>query len=279
MIGATGTVGREVVAQLSATGAEVHALARHPDAVTFPEGVARIAGDLTIPESLDSALDGADAVFLVWTAPSSAIEPALERVTRAVRRVVYLSAPLKTPHPFFQQPNPARAIPEKIERLIEGSAREWTFIRPGMFAANSVGFWADQIRRGDVVRWPYLDASTAPIGQRDIAEVSVHALCKDGHAGAEYVITGPESLTQREQIETIAEALGRSLQIEELTRNEARRELLATFPAPVIEMLLNAWEAALGQPAFVTSTVFDVTGHPARTFRQWVVDNAVDFIR
>jgi hypothetical protein len=44
-------------------------------------------------------------------------------------------------------------------------------------------------------------------------------------------------------------------------------------------MLLDAWAAGLGQPAFVTSTVADVTGTPARTFRQWATDHAAEFQR
>ena len=87
-------------------------------------------------------------------------------------------------------------------------------------------WWAPQIRAGDVVRWPYLAAPTAPIDERDIAAVAVRALCEDGHAGAEYVLTGPQSLSQFEQVSTIGRVIGRSLRIEEISPDEARRELL-----------------------------------------------------
>jgi hypothetical protein len=42
-------------------------------------------------------------------------------------------------------------------------------------------------------------------------------------------------------------------------------------------MLLDAWAAAIGQPAFVTSTVQEVTGIQARTYRDWVTMNAAEF--
>jgi hypothetical protein len=42
-------------------------------------------------------------------------------------------------------------------------------------------------------------------------------------------------------------------------------------------MLLDAYAAAVGLPALVTSTVFDVTGAPARSFRDWALDHAADF--
>ena len=35
--------------------------------------------------------------------------------------------------------------------------------------------------------------------------------------------------------------------------------------------------AAIGQPAFVTSTVFAIVGSPPRTFRQWVADHTDAF--
>src|SRR6267142_5668423 len=149
VIGGTGTVGRQVVSRLAATGAQVRALARNPGAARLSPEVEVVHGDLTLPETLDVCLDGIDTVFLVWTAPAAAFAPALERITKRARRIVFLSAPLKTAHPLFQQPNPLRALAEQIERLIEASGLEWTFLRPGMIAANALWWWAPQTRAGD----------------------------------------------------------------------------------------------------------------------------------
>jgi uncharacterized protein YbjT (DUF2867 family) len=275
VIGATGRVGRQVVSQLRATGAAVRALARNPDAAGLPSEIEVVRGDLTVPASLEGGLDGVDTVFLVWTAPAAAAPAALERIAQRAERIVYLSAPHRTPHPFFQQPNPAAVLHAENERLIEASGLRWTFLRPGMFAANALLWWAPQIRKGNIVRWPYAAAPTAPIDERDIAAVAVRALLEDGHDGAEYVLTGPESLEQREQVGILGEVIGRPLRYEEMSPEEALRELPA--PAPVVTMLLNAWAAALGQPAYVTSTVEASTGVPARTFRDWVSDHAEEF--
>jgi uncharacterized protein YbjT (DUF2867 family) len=277
VIGATGTVGREVVSQLPAMSAQVRALVRNPNAAQLPPQVEVVQGDLTVPESLDGPLDGTDAVFLVWTAPHAAVAPALERIARHASRIVFLSSPHKTAHPLFQQPNPLRVLHGQIERLIENSGLEWTFLRPGMFAANARNWWAPQIRAGDVVRWPYLAAPTAPIHERDIAAVAVRALCEDSHAGAEYVLTGPQSLSQCEQVSIIGRAIGRSLHIEEISPEEAQRELLAIMPPAGIKMLLDAWAAAVGQPAYMTSTFTEITGAPARTFLDWATDDAEEF--
>ena len=278
VIGGTGNVGRHVVDQLLASGARFRVMTRNPDAVRLPPQADAVHGDLTVPETLDRCLEGIDTVFLVWVAPPEAAPGALERIAAHARRIVFLTAPLKTPHPFFQQPNPSRHLAERVEQLIETSGLTWTFVRAGMFAGNARHFWGPHIRSGDVVRWPYLDAPTAPTDERDVAAVSVRALTEDGHASADYVVTGPESLTQAEQVHTIGRAIGRSLRVEEISPGEARSELLPVLGSPVVvNMLLNAWHAALGQPAFVTSTCADVTGVPARTFFEWATDHAAEF--
>ena len=273
--GATGAVGRQVVSQLVAAGARVRAMTRNPDAASLPPEVEVVRGDLTVPESLTGCLDDVDTAFLVWTAPASAAPAAVSTIANGARRLVFLTSPHRTPHPFFQQPNPLATMFAEIEQLIEASGLRWTFLRPGMFAANSLSWWAPQILAGDVVRWPYADAPTAPIHERDIAAVAVRALVDAGHENADYVLTGPESLTQREQLATIGDVVGRPLRMEEISPEDARLEL--GFPPPAMNMLLNAWAAAIGQPAFVTDTVAEITGHRARTFRDWVIDHAEGF--
>jgi uncharacterized protein YbjT (DUF2867 family) len=270
VIGATGTVGRQVVSQLVSTGAQVRAMSRNPDTVRIPPQVEVMRGDLAAPETLDACLRGIDSVFLVWVAPPATAAAVVERIAKHAKRIVFLSAPIKTAHPFFQQPNPMREMTAQIERLIETSGRQWTFLRPGIFAANALHWWAPQIRRGDRVRWPYLSAPTAPIHEHDIARVAVHVLREDRHAGGDYVLTGPQSLSQFEQVSIIGRVIGRTLRLEEMSPDEARREGLPN-------MLLDAWAAAVGQPAFVTSTVTDITGTPPRTFLEWATDHITEF--
>ena len=273
--GATGTVGRQVASQLLPTDSRVRAMTRNPNAARLPVGVEVVRGDLTIPESLDECVKGVDAIFLVWTAGPGSLAAAIERIVKHVRRIVVLTSPHQTPHPFFQQPNPLAALHAEIERLVRASGVAWTVLRPGMFAANALFWWAPQIRAGDVVRWPYAEAATAPIDERDIAAVAVRALLEAGHNGADYVLTGPESLTQLEQVATIGEVIGRQLRFEEMSPEHARREL--PFPESVATMLLDAWKAAVGQPAYVTSVVAEITGRTARTFRDWVSDHSAEF--
>jgi uncharacterized protein YbjT (DUF2867 family) len=273
--GATGNVGRQVVSQLQTTNCQIRALTRNPDGAGLPPQVDVVRGDLTDAETLVSCLAGIDTVFLVWAAPAASAPAVVSRIARQAERIVLLTSPHKTPHPFFQQPNPLRRLYADLEHLIEASGLKWTFLRPGMFADNALAWWGPQIRAGNVVRWPYAAAPTAPIDVRDIAAVAVRALLEAGHDGAEYVLTGPESLSQREQVRMIGEVIGRPVRYEELTPDEARRQL--GFPEPAMTMLLDAWAAAVGQPAFISSAAAEITGKRARTFREWVTDHVVEF--
>jgi len=277
--GATGRVGRELVHELLASGLPVRALTRRPASspADLPAGVEVVTGDLTVPESLDAGLQGVTAVFLVWTAPPETAPAVVARLAEHARRVVLLSSPHQTPHPFFQQPNRMAAFHAELERLIAETRLEATILRPGMFASNARLWWAPQIQRGDVVRWPYGSVETAPVDERDIAAVAARALTEDRHIGGDYVLTGPHAISQAGQVEAIGVALGRRLQFVELSPDDFRREMADRAPAPAINMLLNAWQAASGYPAFLTSTVADILGRPARTFQQWAVEHAEDF--
>ena len=276
--GATGRVGSAVVDILVDAGVPVRALTRRSEAAAMlPANVEVVTGDLTVPGSLDAALRGVGAVFLVWTAPPATAPAVVERLATSARRVVFLSSPHQTPHPFFQQPNPMAVLHADIERLIAASGLESTIIRPGMFASNVLSWWATAIRAGGAVRWPYGAAETAPVDDRDVAAVAARTLYQDGHAGGDYVLTGPESLSQAEQVSIIGEVIGRRITFEELSPDEFRRETEGSWPRPVVDMLLDAWGATIGRPAFMTSTVAGILGS-ARSFRQWVADHAGAFL-
>jgi uncharacterized protein YbjT (DUF2867 family) len=78
-----------------------------------------------------------------------------------------------------------------------------------MFAANTVAWWAPQIRAGDEVRWPYGAVETAPIDERVIAAVAVRALSEASLAGADFVLTGPAAVSHARQVAFIGEGRGK----------------------------------------------------------------------
>jgi uncharacterized protein YbjT (DUF2867 family) len=64
----------------------------------------------------------------------------------------------------------------------------------------------------------------------------------------------------------------------EVTGREGRRQLLAAWGDPgFVDSALATWAGMVTQPEPVTRTVEEITGAPARTFRQWAADHASDF--
>lgn len=271
--GATGTVGCNVVAQLVAAGVPVRALSRRPGAVVPGVGVEVVTGDLSRPESLVPALAGVDAVFL-FPVDDTASDVARVLGLAGVRRVVVLSSAAVA---WIDEAvgDPLAERHRRVERAVAETALEWTFVRPGVFAKNSLR-WVPEIRQGGPVHLVYPDATASPIHEHDIAAVAVRALTEEGHGGAVYTVTGPESLTQAEQVHAIGDAVGRPVAVEAVTR-ESARDAMSVWPAQVVDSLLQMQAASVGRPAPVTDTVERVTGKPARTFREWAIDHAADF--
>jgi uncharacterized protein YbjT (DUF2867 family) len=268
---ATAPVGRSIVEQLLEAGREVRALTRDPGDAGLPAGAEVVSGDLSDPESLRAAMEGVSAVFLLAVVPGFA--PAFLEAAReaGVRRIVFQSSGAVVDG-AEEQPNEIAAFHREIEREIEGSGLEWTFLRLEVASADALQWAFDvpgQLSRGDVVRGPYADAAGSPIHPADLAAVAVAALTDDRHAAETYLLTGPRSLTNAEQIELIGLAHGRALRYEEMTPEEAREAMGPHAPA---DLLMKTWEKHRATPAPVTDTVERVTGNPPRRVEQWAAD-------
>jgi uncharacterized protein YbjT (DUF2867 family) len=108
--------------------------------------------------------------------------------------------------------------------------------------------------------------------------VAVRAPTGDGHGGAKHVLTGPELLTQAEQVRTIGDVIGRPARWEDVPPEAVRDGLAAAFgDASFADHALDAWARFVQEPELVTSTVERITGTRARTFREWASDHAGDF--
>lgn len=134
------------------------------------------------------------------------------------------------------------------------------------------------MRAGEVVRWPYGAAARSLIDERDIAAVAVRALTETGHAGATYVLSGPQALTQIEQLDAIGEAIGRPLRWEEISREDARPGLIAAFGDEAFaDSALAAWARFVAAPERTTQTVQEITRSLARSLREWATRHVDDF--
>ena len=227
--GATGNVGREVVNLLLDGGAKVVAVTRHPATAALPDGAHVVGGDPSRPQTLTSALRGVEAVFVspralgdttAGAATAALLELAAEQ---GAQRVVLLSAVTVEYGGGYQRFADAF---KAVEDEARASGLQWTILRSTDYASNSLA-WAPQIRSTGVVYGAYGDGANSTIHERDIAAVSALALVNAAYAGHTYVLTGPQSLTQRDRVRLIGEAIGKEVRWEEISPQQARQAMLA----------------------------------------------------
>lgn len=266
--GATGNVGRPLVEQLLAAGHRVRALTRDPARAGLPEGTQVVAGNLADSATLEAAFDGVTAAHLITFAgddhaPLTNGEEILAAARRGgVHRVTVLKGDLTR---------------SPLEEVIAASDLEWTFVGPVEFMSNTLE-WAGSIAEEGVVRDAFPDARSAMVHDADIAAVAAAALTRDGHAGQEYVVTGPEVFTTRDKVRVLAEELGREIRFAELSRDEIVAEWKSQgYSDDDVEFFLTMRLNTPEVGRTVTPTVERVTGRPPRTFRQWIRENAAAF--
>ncbi|MFJ4667932.1 NAD(P)H-binding protein [Kitasatospora purpeofusca] len=271
--GARGKVGQGVIARLHAAGHSVRAASARPADLTVPDGVERAELSLDDPEAFGATLHGVQQVFL-YPQPAGIHAFAEAAEAAGVEHVVLLSSSSVLGPDAEHDPLASHSL--LVERALADSSLDCTFLRPDAFASNSLG-WAHFIGQGLPIQLAHPDAHIAPVHPEDLADIAAEALAGSSLTGSAPTLTGPESLTFREQLAVLAEALGREIAVERITRAEAEEQMGRHMPAPVVTSLLNLWEAATHGPAPVHDTTLTLLGRPARTFRQWAHENTAAF--
>lgn len=279
--GATGTTGREVVAELQRLGARgVRALVRDPARAEFirEAGFETVAGDFERPETLDAALEGVERALLLTPPTPDTVSHHRDFITAAaaagVGHVVKLSAfgaDADGPEGFGRWHG-------QSENLLKTSGLRWTILRPNFFMQNLLG-QARQIAATGGIYQPLGDARASFIDARDIAAVAARTLTAEGHDGQTYTLTGPEALSYGEVAAKLSEASGGVINYVPVTPEQFRTGALA---AGLPEWLVAALERlnevfASGQAAEVTDAVRRVGGKEPTTFEQFARDHAAAF--
>ena len=271
--GATGNIGSALLRELHICGAgPLRGFTRDASRAVFPQEVEAVEGDFAVAESLKPALDGVRSLVLVSRmGPDADILAAARQA--GVDHVVLVSSITVQTHPHLA---PAREN-LAVEQLLKDSGMHWTILRPTQFASNTL-MWASSIRGRETVRAPYADIALPTIHPTDIASVARVALTEPGHHGRTYALTGPEPVSPRRQVEAIAAALGRQIPFAEISREQARSQMVAAFGAEAADAVLDVTGGDINDELLmVRDTVEALTGTPARPFRQWAAENADAF--
>ena len=275
VIGATGSVGSEVVTLLSRKGERVRAATRNPAAARRPNSAVEfIEFDFERPQTLAAALDGVDRVFLIARPGDDHADrfafPLIDELKRAgVRHVVNLSAMGVESRDDFAL--------RKVERYLEDSGVGFTHLRPNFFMqVFSSGPLLLDIRSTGAIHIPAADAKLSYIDVRDIAAVAAATLTERGHTGKAYTLTSGEALDHHEVARAISGASGRTVQYVAISEEAARRALEAAGLSPErTERLLGFYRLVRqGFCAPVSSDVQKVLERAPISFAQFASDNA-----
>lgn len=270
--GATGQVGRRLVAELLAAGTPVRALTRSPDTAGLPDRVEVVAGGFAdLPVGL---FEGVRAAF-VFPAEGAA-DFVAAAAAAGVPRLVLLSSLAAAREHSRDHGSASQVHHSAIEEAVRASGAAWTILRPGTFASNLLS-WAQPIRYTGGVSGPYPTSAQAPIHEADVAAAAAVALTQNGHEGQIYPMTGPQALTRTAQLQTISAAIGRELTFTQSTPEDFRAQMSRYGVAEdIVSMLLDYWRDTVDEPDVVRSPE-RLTGRPARTLSEWAHDHAAAF--
>jgi uncharacterized protein YbjT (DUF2867 family) len=262
LTGSTGSVGLALAQLLSQKGIAYRAMVRDVAKVSSLDlaGVEWVQGDFQDPDSLRSALEGIDRVFLL--APPVENIDRIEAtfidiaVTAGVRHIVNLSAVgagINVPHRFGQWHG-------LTEKYLSESSLDFTILRPNFFMQNLSTMTA-MIQQGTLYV-PAGEGKAPFVDVRDIAAVAAACLTETGHEGKIYEVTGPVSIGYSDIVATLSKVLGRTINYVDIPVEAARASMLETgMPAWLVDAL-NELNTGLKENRFgIVSDVVSSVGH------------------
>ncbi|VVE14728.1 NAD-dependent dehydratase [Pandoraea pneumonica] len=275
--GADGRVGHQVTRHLASRGAEIRLHFQGAPAATTREQYETVSGDYGDLEAMSRAFDGVESAFLY--APDSRISAALFKAAKArgVTKVVLLSSASVVKAPPGNNPIVERHRTAEIE--VASAGLDWTFIRPDILASNCLQ-WADSIKRSGSVFTPFPHSLRSPIHESDVGLAISVALFDARTNQQAFNITGLSLISIREQVESIAKYLGRSIKCVEISDSEAVQQMAETAPNLTLEArqkLVDYLRKCVDTPPPLTEDFERLVGHSPRHFDEWVSDNIMSF--
>jgi uncharacterized protein YbjT (DUF2867 family) len=282
--GATGTVGSEVVKQLSARGENIiiKAAARSATDNTF-ENLNRVQVvqlDYDKPDSLAVALKGVDKLFLLTPFQSNMVDLTSNLVSEAKKaKVKYIAKQSVMGADAEPGITPGR-LHRQAEKIIEESGIPFTFLRPNFFMQNFVNYYSNSIRSQGAFYMPAGDAKVSFVDVRDIAAVAVKSLINDNQQkGRTYNITGGEALSYGQAAEILSKLVGKKINYVNVTDQDARNGMKdMNMDEWTIKSMIELFEITrAGYVSEISPIVEQVTGNKPITFSQFAKDYAGAF--
>lgn len=270
--GASGTVGRHVVAELVRLGQRIRALSRKPSFDLQPACLEVARFDYADPTTFEPALRDVDRLFLL--APTGYVDSNrftaafLELALSRVDKVVVIS--VQGADAGFASSHHA------LEQRIERSGVPFVILRPTWFADNFHTFWLPGIVRDGIIPLPAAESRSAFVDARDVASCAVRALTTPDHDGRRFVLTGPTALTYGEAANVLSSASGRVIRYVDVAEEVFERDVVqAGMPPDYAKLIVGLLRLVRnGVTSEITAAVRGLTGEAPRSFEQYAAHYA-----
>ncbi len=215
VIGETGTVGSQVIEQLTNRGADVKALVRNTSKANFPASVSVVQGELLDVDSVRSAFSGVSTLFLLNAVVADEYTQALIVLNLAqeagIERIVYLSVI----HADRYVNVPHFAGKYGVERMIEQMGLNATILRPAYYISNDITI-KDVVTEYGIYPMPIGNKGLAMVDTQDIAEVAAIELIRREESSVPLPLVrinlvGPDTLTGPDVAGIWTQVLGRPI--------------------------------------------------------------------
>jgi uncharacterized protein YbjT (DUF2867 family) len=277
--GASGTVGRAVLAEVSRSGEKHRAMYRSkPEAVKVAGGTEAIVADFSDKKSLAEALRGVASVFLVCSPVPDLVQleaNAIEASEAAgVRRIVLHSA--------LGAGDYGKSFPSwhrRVEDKLKTTTIAHCILRPNSFSQNVLTYYAPSIRVQGAFYGAMANARTSYVDVRDIATVAAKALRGGTYDGKTYELNGPEALTCAEVAVKISQHAGVTAQYVDMPAQTLRKAMLDQgMPEWQVTALLELQEYyTSGRGGTVDGTLEGLLGRRPVTMDQFLEEYASEF--
>ena len=235
VVGASGTVGSQIVQSLVAQGHQVRATTSRPAAAGKQGNVETVALNLATGEGLAAAFNGVDGAFLLAPPGYADQQKLLGPLVAEAQRVKLGKVVLMTAMGANAADTPFR----RVEEQLAASGVAYNIIRPNWFMQNFQTFWVHGINAEGKIALPAGTAKTSFIDAGDIAAVAVRLLTTHDQDNKAFDLTGPEALTHDQVAQVLSKETGRTITYQDIDPDVLRKGLLAGgVPADYTEFLL-----------------------------------------
>lgn len=261
--GASGQLGSAVVQALAETVAAENLVAISRTPKTDRTYAGRL-GDYDQSETLVAAYQGLDRLLLI---PGADLRPGIR--SRQMLAAVDAAAQAEVGHVFLLSATGTQREGESAvgaaywhseQALIKSAIPAWTILRMSYFSETLVEEVRMSLTAGGLAMLE--DSRVSFVSRGDVAKAAAAALTSEGHEGAIYQLTGPETLRGKAVCRLVAQHIQRPFALNVMRAEVLRAALLKTGLPEVVADAVVSMKARQARGAYdiVSGDIVRLTG-------------------